>query len=289
MSSLWSSLWSSLESSIRSSFEPPRWSSLWSSLESSLKSSIRSSFEPPRWSSLTPRWSSLESSLWSFYGFLSWDIYCQFNENEKIKNFVKYLPEAYKEGLGFAVITDKKFYALPMPKYHLNRQNQLHKDLSPAVIWADGEKEYWLNGVRCPEQVVMTIAEEINPKILLKENNAEVRREIVRKIGVERVCQKLNARIIDKYVCKERFPVIKEHYDERNNKWGAKIEDYCYREIEYELLLLCLGKDRSRPYLKMLNPSMGIYHIEGVPPNIQTVKKALEWRNNSNEEPNILT
>ena len=94
----------------------------------------------------------------------------------------------------------------------------------------------------------------------MKEKNAEVRREIVRKIGIERVCQKLNAKVLDKSL-----------------------------NGIYELLNLDLGDGRSRPYLKMRNPSIKTYHLEGVPIEIDTVEKALNWRNQSEEKPFILT
>jgi len=165
------------------------------------------------------------------------------------KNFVKYLPQAHKEGgLGFAVITDNTFYALPMPDYNLNSEKQLHKDQAPAVIWPSQEKEYFLNGVKCPETIVLPKPEDLPAKFLLKEQNAEVRREIVRKIGIERICKDLGAECIDK-------------------------------KGDYELLMLDLQDGRARPYLKMKNPSIGVYHIEGVEPKIRTVNEALAWRN----------
>jgi len=52
---------------------------------------------------------------------------------------------------------------------------------------------------------------------------------------------------------------------------------------------LNLDDNRKRPYLKMLNPSIGTYHIEGVPQEINTVEKALNWRNEDVENPFILT
>jgi hypothetical protein len=54
-------------------------------------------------------------------------------------------------------------------------------------------------------------------------------------------------------------------------------------------LLLNLGDGRNRPYLKMINPSIGTYHIEGVHPECKTVKEALIWRNQSEETPAVLT
>ena len=105
----------------------------------------------------------------------------------------------------------------------------------------------------------MTKPEDIDPKIILKENNAEVRREIVRKIGIERLCQKLNAKVLDK------------------------------QGDVYELLNLDLGENLIRPYLKMRNPSIGTFHVEGVSPDCKTVQEALNWRNKSDEKPLILT
>ena len=82
---------------------------------------------------------------------------------------------------------------------------------------------------------------------VVKSQNAEQRAAAVRKIGVERVCAELGARVVD-------------------------------RQGEYELLMLYIGDERRRPYLKMRNPSVGIYHIEGVPVGTATVEAALHAR-----------
>lgn len=52
---------------------------------------------------------------------------------------------------------------------------------------------------------------------------------------------------------------------------------------------LNLGDDRSRPYLKMKNPSIATYHLEGVAPEIRTVQEALDWRNQTKIRPEVLT
>lgn len=211
-------------------------SSLWGMLKYSLESSMRTSFV-------------------SFSDFIFWDIYrMAYNEGD----FFKYLAEACKAGLGFAVITDEVFYAVPFPVYSLNKDGRLHKDLGPAVVWADGTREYYFNGVRIFKKLAETPAEQLDPRSILTERNAEVRREIVRKIGIERICYMLHAKVVD-------------------------------RKGNYELLLLELNDGRTRPYLKMKNPSIGVYHIEGVPLGIQTVEQALSWRNQCEEEPVALT
>ncbi len=77
--------------------------------------------------------------------------------------------------------------------------------------------------------------------------------------------------------------IVNELETKKLDSWGL-----------YDLILLDLGDNRERPYLKMLNPSTETYHIEGVPPVCKTVKSALMWRNKMLDssdfvEPQILT
>lgn len=90
--------------------------------------------------------------------------------------------------------------------------------------------------------------DNVESRDILKTRNAEVRREIIRRIGIERICYDLKAKIID-----------------------------C--QGEYELVLLDLRDGWRRPFLKMHNPSVPeIWHLEGVHPAIKTVQDALNYR-----------
>ena len=125
----------------------------------------------------------------------------------------------------------------------------LHASSGPAIQFRDGYSLWALHGVRVPQALVETPSEQLNVQNwIVQESNAEIRREAVRKIGIERVCQQLKAKTIDSYK-------------------------------NYELLSLDIGKEHPRPYLKMKNPSIGVYHIEGVPQHIDSVCNALKWRN----------
>jgi hypothetical protein len=46
----------------------------------------------------------------------------------------------------------------------------------------------------------------------------------------------------------------------------------------YQLLEIIIIKRFKPRYLKMLNPSIGVWHVDGVPPYIQTCKEAFAWR-----------
>ena len=49
---------------------------------------------------------------------------------------------------------------------------------------------------------------------------------------------------------------------------------------DYQLLSIDLGNGvTDARFLKMINPSVGVFHLEGVEPGIATVEQALNWRN----------
>jgi hypothetical protein len=133
-----------------------------------------------------------------------------------------------------------------------NSRGQLHSHDGMAVEYPDGWGVWAWNGVRVTEQIILT-PNTLTPEQIAKETNAQVRQIIVERIGIERVCQLFNARSIDKHG-------------------------------DYELLVLDLGDGRKRPYLKMRNPSIGVWHVEGVAPNVKTVQEALNFRNGLTEK-----
>jgi hypothetical protein len=97
---------------------------------------------------------------------------------------------------------------------------------------------------------VLTPGHEIDPKEVLAETNADIRRELVRKVGIERMIDVLKPKRLD-------------------------------RQGTYELLSVRLSDEvPDARYLKMVNPSIRTFHMEGVSPDCATVDHALNWRNN---------
>jgi len=141
---------------------------------------------------------------------------------------------------------------------HRNSNGDLHNEHGMSIKYRDGWGFYSLNGVTVPEWMVLKKPEDIDPKELMKIDNAQIRTEFVRKVGIDRCFYKLG-KVIDKFG-------------------------------DYELGLLELGDGRKRPYLKMKNPSVpDLWHVEGVHPSCLTVSSALTWRNGTSERPEILT
>jgi len=134
------------------------------------------------------------------------------------------------------------------PRYIKTFKDRLHCDDGPAIEWADGSRWYCLNGVRVPHQLITLSPGDFDPRIILMIENAEVRKEIVRKIGIENLISRLNGQLLD--------------------RWNG-----------YELIKLNMPGMQIVPvYLKMTNPSTGAIHVEGVPPEIATCREALSWR-----------
>jgi hypothetical protein len=156
---------------------------------------------------------------------------------------------------------NNKLILVERPHLSLDSRTFLHNETGPAITFPKlGSGIYCLNNVRVTKDVVLKPADQLKADLITKTRNAEVRRELVRKIGIERVLSELGAKVLD------------------------KTEDGVY-----ELVTLDLGDNRSRPYLKMLNPSIGTWHIEGVEPRITTVAEALRYRNGTEASPVILT
>ena len=170
------------------------------------------------------------------------------------------------------MFTDVVIFTNKPTQIHL-KNNVLHNENGPSISYSDGFSIYSLNGVQVTKQIVMTPVDEFDTKMLLKEENAEIRREIVRKVGILKVLEDLNAKVLDSKTVtikasKETIETAKLH--------GITVPET--RQEEYELLNLEIRPGDFRPYLKMKNPSIGTFHVEGVGPECKTVDDALKFR-----------
>ena len=130
----------------------------------------------------------------------------------------------------------------------VDETGRLHCETGPALLCRDGWPLWMLHGVRMTEVHVMTPAEKLNPIDILKESNVDIRRELIRKVGIEMMLTHLPHESLDK-------------------------------KGDYELLKIDFpGLAQDTRYLKMLNPSIGIWHLEGVERTCNSVQEAINWR-----------
>jgi hypothetical protein len=150
-----------------------------------------------------------------------------------------------------------------------DEQGRLHCDGGPAFRYEWGEEGWALHGVEMPKELVLTPDVEVDVrKWYDRLQNEEQRAALVNKVGLDLFAQRVGYDVLD-------------------------------REGDYELIVLAAPGHararnfaRERPFLthlKMLNPSTGTYHIEGVPPDTTTVEEALAFRNGRGDRPVRLT
>ncbi len=152
----------------------------------------------------------------------------------------------------FKQFRNKKFVC-QLDEVHTDTLGNLHHDSKPAIVSGE-DKFYFLHGLHLDlgeARWITAPPEELEPQAILAIRNVDLRREMIRKKGIEQLLDGLFHRVLD-------------------------------TQGNYALYSVMLGNsiDSACNFLKMLNPSIGVWHMEGVPNNIRTVRDALLWRNN---------
>jgi len=188
---------------------------------------------------------SFDSYYFSFYNYMNEVLEIQYDNKDKYDIYRELLNFGHVYCLDDICVINEK----PMV-IHINEENFLHADEKAALVYEDGFSLYRLNGVTVPKELVLTPAEKLDSKMVLTEQNAEVRREIIRKIGIDKVITDLGAKLIETST-----------------------------DGMYELLNFDCIDEQYRPYLKMKNPSIDAWHVEGIHPDCLTIDQALGFRN----------
>lgn len=155
-----------------------------------------------------------------------------------------------ESGVWATVFFEKTAYVCKRPCVVNRDENyDLHCDGGPAIAWADGYSQWYLHGTNVPREIAETPAAELDPAIVMKQENAEVRSEGIRKVGYDRLMSLLEGKVID-------------------SQPG---------EDEYALLQVENVFDEPMKVLRMRCPSSGDYHYIPVDPECATVGKALSF------------
>ena len=228
------------KSQVRSQVESQVRSQVWSQVRSQVESQV--------WSGaniINFIWPYVSGHWWASY--FAWCDFMQFIGVSGLPSTLGAFIDLTEVGLVYPLEHVTVVSSKPS-EIHLNNSGALHRDGGMALSYADGWGIWSLNGVIVPKYVAEIRGEMLDPQLALKESNVEVRREIIRKVGIERFIQACGAKVLDTW----------------NN---------------YELLSVRLSDEQPDcRYLKMLNPSIGVWHVEGVSPECRTVADALNFR-----------
>jgi len=242
-----STVWNEVNSEIRNEVWNEVNSEIRNEVRNEVYNEIRNEVKKHNISYFSYLYGNLEASYFAYYSFINEVLGVQFKKQKQY--------DIYKETLKLHFIYPLKNICVLSERpieIHRNGRGQLHADGKPAVKYAGGFELYRLNGVRVPKRLVMTPPGKIDAKKALEEKNVDVQREIIRKIGVERVLKAVNAKEIDVYT----HPEI---------------------GMTYKLYRLKL-EEIDRKYLKFEHASMpGVYYCQPVPPETEKAMHGLAW------------
>lgn len=184
---------------------------------------------------------------------------------DKDVDFDKWRDFITKSGVYATLLYEKMAFVCIRPcVVSRDEKDELHCEDGPAIAWRDGYGLFYLHGVSMSQEQVMTPAADMTAEMVMSEKNADVRAELVRKYGINRLADQ--GKVLDSYKA-------------YSQQWWTK--------SEYELVDMA-GIFESvdyAPHLKMKNQTTGIYHMEGVDPKCKSIADALtdRWGRNSNE------
>ena len=154
------------------------------------------------------------------------------------------------------------------------------EDNNTKMYYRYGNKEkYFWGQLEVPKWLYVTPAEELNPQDYLLLENADVKAEFVRKIGIDRLVG--FGTVIDSFEnypdnemwAKSEYKIIDMHEilparREGGLRWGTFIPKSKEKLFTYA------------PFLYMKNQTTGVYHLEGIHPHCRTLYDALKMRYN---------
>ena len=197
------------------------------------------------------------SSVISFYDFMINEVGIDMEDDLR----TRYNAWSDTTSLGLMFPLDEAMVVTEKPlEIHFNEENQLHAEGKPAIKYAGhGEFEvYLLNGVRVPKWLAMADDADLELSQYVEIKNADVRTEFVRKFGVERMLESYGKKL--------------DTFENYNEEWWNK--------SEYELWDMNAIFDgvSYAPHLKMKNATTGVWHVEAVSPECNTLSDAIKER-----------
>ena len=211
--------------------------------------------------------------------------------SDKLKLWEKY--KAVNEQMHVFWIFDDIVICSEKPTQLQLTDNRLHSFKDAACSYADGFELYYMCGVEFPENIVKMKPEDMDIAAIFKETNVEKRSILTEKIGIERLLENCESKIIESQtadVLYQNYPTgnYYQHGDvlikpeEGIKETTHQIENL--QNIPYTLISLNLNNTNVK-YLIMKNASNSHKHIEGVPNDINTISEAIFWRNQTNYLP----
>jgi hypothetical protein len=195
------------------------------------------------------------ATYFSYYEFMRHELGVKFSNITEYESFLAC------HSYGMVWPTPSLCVVCQPPSIIKKNSRGLHCEDGPAVSYSGLNEIYALNGITVPKELVMTPAEDLSIELFKSEKNADVKAEFVRKYGIERMLDM--GKLVDTF---ENYP------DQAQYDWWWK--------SQYELhdMSAVFTDIPYQPYLKMMNFTTHIWHMEAVSPACRTLRDALKER-----------
>jgi hypothetical protein len=248
-SQVWNQVRNQVWNQVRNQVESQVWNQVRNQVESQVWNQVRNQVRNQKLISFIYPYldGNLMSAYFSFYDFclneFKIDLDIKFLNNFNIYKDISELSLIYP-------FDDMCFVCAKPVEIHFNENKVLHNSNGPSIKYRGDFELYHLNGVKVTKEIIKIKPNRITVNMILQEQNVEVRRELLRKLGIDDFIKKLKTKPVE--VSKDKI---------------------------YELYKIKLGEDLNGTYLKMKNPSLkDTYHFEGVNNECNTIEEALAWR-----------
>lgn len=161
------------------------------------------------------------------------------------------------------------------PVTQKNSEGNLHSESGPAVLWADGMTEWYIDGHRLMQygEMIVKTPEKLSEKIILEIENEEERRIAIERFGWDKYLTATGAKILD---CRENWvdgtvEVLVAPKDRPHNKMGWRHEQEPLR-----MVLACRSTGRKY-FLAVPNSELTKRMGEA---EIKTCETAQKWFSN---------
>ncbi len=235
-----------VESEVWNEVRSEVWNEVWNEVGNEVENEGKINFVHPYQDG------SFFASIFSYYNFFIDEGLV--NLSEDLKEKFDIWQKTSKLGLIYPL---KEVCVVCRKPTKINKNSKgLHCETGMALEY-EGWGFHALNGMRVPKYLAETPAENLDLEFFKKEKNADIRSEFVRKYGIERMLD---------------FGSKLDTFENYNEEWWTK--------SEYELWDMSNIFDGLdyQPYLKMLNQTSRIWHVEAVSPKCRTLREAIKER-----------
>ena len=261
-----------VRASVRDSVGDSVWDSVWDSVRDSVGASVwdsvRDSVGDSVWDSV---WDSVGDSVWdSGYGQhdANWVAFYDYFRD------VCGLTKQTEPLEGMILLAQHAGWFLPHEKIcwvserhnilHRDMEGRLHCETGPALAYPDTFSIWAWHGTRVPQRIIEE-PETLTVKEALAEENVEVRRVMLERMGWSKVVEQSELRVIHRDTLHSRFPRMEQSAGVDNSDPAAM--DYVEGVETAELMVsdnLKDFEDRPLKFVRLVCPSTGRVYIQRV-------------------------